>query len=62
MSQRVFIEQLTEQQARDGCSPSVVRIEGRGDDRTLRLPGDEYLSAREARRLATWILSRFKRA
>jgi hypothetical protein len=60
VSRRVFVESLTEKQARDGVSPTVVRVEGRGEEKTLRLPGDEYLSRRESLRLARWILSRFK--
>lgn len=59
MSTLVFVEQLTQDQARAGTSPTVVRIEGRGSAKELRLPGDEYLKAKEARRLARWILARF---
>lgn len=61
MSRRVFIERLTDKQTSDGSPPTVVRVAGQGRDKTLRLPGHEYLRAAEARRLAKWILSHFRK-
>lgn len=59
---RVFIERLTESQAANGDCPTVIRVEGRDREKRLLLPDDEFLQAREARRLAQWILSHFKKA
>lgn len=63
MGRRVFVERLTDEDARAGNQPTVCQIAGSPKERNERLilPDDQVLRPTEAIRFAKWILRRLDR-